>query len=266
VRVILGLLLLCLGATDALSDGAVSFGAVGSTAAFHGMSVNQKTRELAMRQANAACVAFMGARDATEPCTVQAVFRNRCVAIIELQTYRGKVLDGVTLYAGTGSDLPEARTNATAVCTDVARVAPGVCQIRDTACDITDEGTNARIGQWVTKTLDAVTSGWTDKFEAIESWWQDTVTMTFLVVSAAFLVLSGALLHTTIQLRKLQRMISPSPIKPAKRPWRPFCAFRGFVTQTARKMKEPPKSPVFDEKAIREAFKPDAKQREEFDL
>jgi hypothetical protein len=177
-----------------------------------------------------------------------------------------KVLDGITLYAATGSDLPDARMNATAVCTDVVRVYPGLCQIRTTACDTTDEGTNARIGQWVTKTLDAVTSGWTDKFDAIESWWRDTVTATFSVVSAAFLVLSAALLHTTIQLRKLKRMISPSPIKRAKRTWRPFGAFRAFVTKTARKMKEPLKGPVLDERTIREAFKPDTKQREEFDL
>jgi hypothetical protein len=108
--------------------------------------------------------------------------------------------------------------------------------------------------------------GWTDKFEAIESWWRDTVTARFLVVSAAFLVLSAALLHTTLQRRKLKRIIAPPPIKPAKRPWRLFSAFHDFVTKTARKMKEPLKGPGLDERAIREAFKPDTKQRQEFDL
>jgi hypothetical protein len=266
VRVIVGPLLFCLSATSALSDGAVSFGAAGSIRALHGLSVNQKTRDLAVAQAKEECRAQANVRDITEQCIAQSVFRNRCVAVVELRTYTRNVLDGITLYAGIGSDLPEARTNATAVCTDVARVYPGVCQMRTTACDTTDEGTNARIGQWVTKTLDAVTSGWADKFDAIESWWRDTVTTTFLVVSAAFLVLSAALVHTTIQLRKLKRMIAPPPIKRAKRPWRRFSAFRGFVTKAARKMKEALKSPVLDEKKIREAFKPDTKPREEFDL
>jgi Domain of unknown function (DUF4189) len=254
VRIIAGLLLFCLTATGALSDGAVSFGAAGSIRAIHGLSVNQKTRELAMAQAKEECRAQANVRDVTEQCIVQSVFRNRCVAIVELRTCGGRVLDGITLYAGTGSDLPDARMNATAVCTDVARVYPGLCQMRTTACDTTDEGTNARIGQWVTKTLDAVTSGWTEKFDAIESWWRDTVTTTFLVVSSAFLVLSATLLHTTIQLRKFKRMISPSPIKRAKRPWRPFSAFRGFVAKTARKMKEPLKGPVLDEQTIRESI------------
>jgi Domain of unknown function (DUF4189) len=263
VRIIAGLLLFCLTATGALSDGAVSFGAAGSIRALRGLSVNQKTRELAVAQAKEECRAQANVRDVTEQCIAQSVFRNRAVAIIELRTYTRNVLDGITLYAGTGSDLPEARTNATAVCTDVARVYPGLCQMRTTGCDTTDEGTNARIGRWVTKTLDAVTSGWTD---AIESWWRDTVTTTFLIVSAAIVILWTALLHTTIQLRKLKRIINPPPIKPAKRPWRPFSAFRGFATKASRKMKEPRKSPVLDERTIREAFKQDTKQREEFDL
>jgi Domain of unknown function (DUF4189) len=266
VRVIVGLLLFCLSATSAHSDGAVSFGAAANITVVHGLSVNQKTRELAMGQANAQCRARVNGLDVTEPCTAQSVFRNRCVAIIELRTYTKAVLDGITLYAGTGSDLSEARTNATAVCTDVARVVPGVCQIRDTACDFTDEGTNARIGQWVTKTLNAVTSGWADKFDALQSWWRDTVTATFLVVSAAFLVLSAALLHTTIQLRKLKLMLAPPPISHATPRWWQFGTSRSFAIKAAPKTKDPLKGPVLDEQTIREAFKTDPKQREEFDL
>jgi Domain of unknown function (DUF4189) len=254
VRVIAGLLLLCLTATHALSDGAVSFGAAGSNTAFYGISLNQKTRVLAIADANAKCAAQALTKDVTEKCMVQSTFQNRCVGIIALRTFSGRTAVGTTLYAQTGSDEREARVNATAVCTDVARVYTGLCEMRATACDITDEGTNARIGQWVTKTLDAATSGWADKFDAIGSWWHDTVTTTFLVVSAAFLILSGALLYTTIQLRRLKRVIAPPPVRRSKRAWRPFGAFRGIVTNASRKMKEPFKGPVLNERTIREAF------------
>jgi hypothetical protein len=86
VRIIAGLLLFCLTATGALSDGAVSFGAAGSIRAIHGLSVNQKTRELAMAQAKQECRAQATIRDITEQCIVQSVFRNRCIAIVELRT------------------------------------------------------------------------------------------------------------------------------------------------------------------------------------
>jgi hypothetical protein len=48
----------------------------------------------------------------------------------------------------------------------------------------------------------------------VKSWWDYNVTTTALIVSAALLILGGGLLYTTLQLRKLKRMIAP-PVKSA---------------------------------------------------
>lgn len=275
MRTIIGVLLFCLISTRALSEAAVSFGASGNNDAFHGISVNQKTRELAITAANAQCSAQTNGRYVSEQCAAQRVFRDRCVTIIELRTTSERgTLSGVTLYAETGSDERDARINAVALCNDIRRVYGGLCQIRTTACD----GSTGNFDGWLTAKFDAVHSWWTNTIGDIRSWWDDNVTTTTLVVSAAFIILSAGLLYTSIQLIKLKRMIAPAPTARAgQQQWWPFGAFSAPWTTASRKDQGPLKGPVLDESTIREAFgqktttaheasKPSTKRREEFEI
>ena len=192
---------------------------------------------------------------------VQSVFQNRCVGIVALRTLSGQTPVGTTLYAQTGSGERDARINAVAVCGDIRRVYGGICEIQTIVC----EDSAGDYDTWLTAKFHAVRLWWSNTNNDVKTWWNDNVTTTILIVSATFLVLAAALLYTTIQLRKLKRVIAP-PVKSAIGPWWLFGAFSGSARKASRKMKEPLKGAALDERTIREAFGTETKRREEFEL
>jgi Domain of unknown function (DUF4189) len=245
VRTILVLTLLCLSATRAFPHGAVSVSPFADGTFAYGISVDQRTRQAAILEANRLCLTavLQTPGRVLRECRPATVFKNRCAAFI--------TATAIGFAVSTGDDETETRENVETVCLE----GPGMCRVRELKCD-------TRYSGYLAQAI-AFSS---DTFEDVSSWWAKNVKTPVLIISAAFIILSAGLLYTTLQMRKLRRIIEPPPISRATRRWWPFGTSGGIGTRGSRKDRGPLKGPVLDEKTIREAFEPDKKGREEFEL
>ncbi len=246
VRAIAVAILLCLGATSALPYGAVAVNTSGSTLT---TSQNRKTPQEAIREVIDRCRARPAPGD---PCKAITVFKNQCVGVV--MALPSTVLPSppaVEFFSATAANLSEAQANAVALCVSAYDISHCVSHVH--FCDVTEGSPNsADLG------LVDFLSGWFYKRYAVAlSWWGTNVSTSVLVVVGVLIVLAAGLAYMMLQMRRLRRMLASraDPLRTVT-----------DIEKTWRTAQPGTSGPELDTKAIKEAIKPNAKRREEFEL